>query len=108
MTFNIEIINIIHKLYITSIILILFSIWGIIHNRKNIIKILMSIEIMLLGINVFFIYISLIHNNHYGQIFFIFILTIAGAETAIGLALLIILYRIRKGIAIDYLTLMKG
>jgi NADH:ubiquinone oxidoreductase subunit K len=105
---NIFLISLINKIHITSLILIIIGICGMLYNRKNIIKIIMSIEIMLLGINLLFIYSTLIHNDITGQIYFIFILTIAGAETAIGLALLIILYKIRGTIAIDYLTLMKG
>lgn len=96
------------NLYTLSVIVFNIGIAGIFLNRKNIIIIIMSIEIMLLGINLFFIYTSIIYSNIIGQIFIIFILTIAGAESAIGLALLIILYKIRGTIAIEYLNLMKG
>nr|AJF36662.1 NADH dehydrogenase subunit 4L [Gefionella okellyi] len=92
----------------TSISLFCIGIWGIFLNRKNIIIIIMSIEIMLLGINLFFITTSILYNSIVGQIFTIFILTIAGAESAIGLALLIMLYKIRGSISIEYLNLMKG
>ena len=91
-----------------SLVLFTLGICGILLNRKNIILILMSIELMLLAINLNFIFFSIFIDDIVGQIFSLFILTIAAAESAIGLAILIIYYRIRGTIAISYLNILKG
>lgn len=76
--------------------------------EKNIIVLLMAIEIMLLAINYNFLMASLEVGNIYGQIFTLLVLTVAAAESAIGLALLMIYYRARGSIAIDFICLIKG
>ncbi len=89
---------------------ILFSIGlsGIFINRKNIISLLMSIEIMLLSININFVAFSALLNDIVGQIFSIFILTIAGAEAAIGLAILVVYFKNRRNISIEGASQLKG
>ena len=91
-----------------SLLLFTLGICGILLNRKNIIVILMSIELMLLAINLNFIFFSVFIDDIVGQIFSLFVLTIAAAESAIGLAILIIYYRTRGTIAISYLNILKG
>ena len=77
-------------------------------NRKNIIIMLMSIELMLLAVNFNFIIFSVFLDDVVGQIFAFFILTIAAAESAIGLAILVIYYRVRGTVSIEYINLLKG
>lgn len=81
---------------------------GIVINRKNIITLLMSIELMLLAINTNFIAFSHFQNNMVGQIFVFFILTVAAAEAAIGLAILIVLFRRTHTIEVEKLDNLKG
>ncbi len=100
-------IGIIHFL-ILSTILFSIGICGIFMNRNNIIMLLMSIEIMLLAVNINFIAFSAHLGDLVGQIFSIFILTVAGAEAAIGLAILVLYKNNRKTIATEDLSLMKG
>lgn len=90
--------------------LILFSIGvcGIFLNKKNIITILMSIEIMLLAVNINMVAFSSFLNDINGQVFTIFILTVAAAEAAIGLAILVIYFRGRSSIEIEDVNCMKG
>lgn len=80
---------------------------GIIVNRKNIINTIISIEIMLLGVNLFLISTSCYLDDISGNILFIYILTIAGCEAAIGLTIVILLYRRINTIDIDYVKLIK-
>jgi NADH-quinone oxidoreductase subunit K len=89
---------------------VLFSLGmaGIIINRKNIITLLMSIELMLLGVNTNFIAFSYFLGNNIGEVFVFFILTVAAAEAAIGLAIMVLLYRNRKTIEVEKLDLLKG
>lgn len=91
-----------------SMILFLLGIWGIFLNRKNIIIMLMSIELMLLAVNLNFLFFSVYLDDMMGQIFALFILTVAAAESAIGLALLVSYYRVRGSIAVELIHLMKG
>ena len=77
-------------------------------NRKNIIVMLMSIELMLLAVNFNFLVFSMVVDDVLGQVFSLFILTVAAAESAIGLALLVIYYRARGTVAIEFINLMKG
>jgi NADH-quinone oxidoreductase subunit K len=91
-----------------SIFLFLLGIWGIFLNRKNIIIMLMSIELMLLAVNLNFVIFSVYLDDMIGQLFAIFILTVAAAESAIGLAILVIYYRIRGTLAVEYINLIKG
>lgn len=91
-----------------SFVLFLFGIWGLILNRKNIIIILMSIELMLLAVNLNFIVLSVYIDDLVGQVFSLFILTVAAAESAVGLAIVVIYYRVRGSILIENLSLMRG
>ena len=84
------------------------SIAGIILNRKNLIVLLMSIELMLLAVNTNFIGFAHFFGQTTGEIFVFFILTVAAAEAAIGLAILVVLFRNRRSIDIDDMAEMKG
>jgi NADH-quinone oxidoreductase subunit K len=81
---------------------------GIMLNRKNIILMLMSIELMLLAVNFNFIVFSVFLDDVVGQIFALFVLTVAAAESAIGLAILVVYYRIRGTVSIEYINLLKN
>lgn len=81
---------------------------GIIINRKNIIVLLMSIELMLLAVNTNFVAFSYFLNNNIGQVFVFFILTVAAAEAAIGLAIMVVLFRKAGTIEVNKLDLLKG
>lgn len=81
---------------------------GIILNQKNIITLLMSIELILLAVNTNFIAFSYFLGNLVGQIFVFFVLTVAAAEAAIGLAILVVLYRSRGTIEVQQLDALKG
>jgi NADH-quinone oxidoreductase subunit K len=91
-----------------AMVLFLLGLSGIFLNRKNIIILLMSIELMLLSINFNFIIFSVFLDDILGQLFALLVLTIAAAESAIGLAILVIYYRVRGTIAIEFIDLMKG
>jgi len=88
--------------------LFLLGVWGIFLNRKNIILLLMAIELMLLAVNYNFVVSSLLIDDLVGQIFALLVLTVAAAESAIGLALLMVYYRVRGSISIDFIRLLKG
>ena len=81
---------------------------GIFLNRKNVIIILMSIELMLLAVNINFVAFSAYLNDLIGQVFALFVLTVAAAEAAIGLAILVVYFRNRGSIAVEDINLMKG
>ena len=89
-------------------ILFAISIVGIFLNRKNVIIILMSIELMLLAVNINFVAFSHYLQDISGQIFVFFILTVAAAESAIGLAILVVLFRNQHTINVDDLDKLKG
>ena len=93
-----------------SVAAILFTIGvvGIFLNRKNIIIILMSIELILLAVNTNLVAFSSFLGDIVGQIFALIVLTVAAAETAIGLAILVVLYRNRGSIAVEDVNVMKG
>jgi NADH-quinone oxidoreductase subunit K len=91
-----------------SLLLFLLGVWGIFLNRKNIIVMLMSIELMLLAINMNFVFFSVYLDDLVGQMFALFVLTVAAAESAIGLALLVVYYRVRGTIAVEFINLLKG
>ncbi len=93
---------------ILGAILFSLSVAGIFINRKNLIVILMSIELMLLAVNINFIAFSYYLDDIAGQIFVFFILTVAAAEAAIGLAILIVLFRNKRSINVQELDEMKG
>ena len=96
------------KFLFVAISLFFIGLCGIMLNRKNIIIMLMSIELMLLAVNFNFIIFSVFLDDVVGQIFAFFILTIAAAESAIGLAILVIYYRVRGSVSIEYINLLKG
>ena len=96
-----------HYLWVGAI-LFAIGIFGIFINRKNIIIILMSIELMLLAVNINFVAFSMQLNNLVGQVFAMFVLTVAAAEAAIGLAILVVYFRNRGTIAVEDINLMKG
>jgi NADH-quinone oxidoreductase subunit K len=93
---------------ILGAILFALSIAGIFLNRKNVIILLMCIELMLLAVNINFVAFSHFLENTVGQVFVFFILTVAAAEAAIGLAILIVLFRNRSTINVDELDSLKG
>ena len=93
---------------IISFSLFLIGIVGIFLLKKNIIIILMSIELMLLSININFVIFSIYLDDVTGQIFALFILTVAAAESAIGLAILVIYYRIKGLVSINFINSIKG
>lgn len=84
------------------------SVLGIFLNRKNIIVLLMAIELMLLAVNMNFIAFSHFLDDTAGQIFVFFILTVAAAESAIGLAILVVLFRARRSINVEDIDRLKG
>ena len=96
-----------HYLILSAIVFVI-GICGIFLNRKNMIIILISIEVMLLAVNINMVAFSVYLQDLNGQIFSIFILTVAAAEAAIGLAILVVLYRNKKSIEIDDLSELKG
>jgi NADH-quinone oxidoreductase subunit K len=96
-----------HYLVVASLLFVL-GICGIFLNRKNVITILMSIELMLLSVNINFVAFSTYLGDLSGQVFTVFVLTVAAAEAAIGLAILVIYYRNRGSIAVEDINLMKG
>ena len=96
-----------HYLTVAAILFTL-GIFGIFLNRKNVIVILMSVELMLLAVNINFVAFSVELNDMVGQVFAVFILTVAAAEAAIGLAILVIYFRNRGSIAVEDINMMKG
>lgn len=93
---------------IVAAILFGLGIAGMIVNRKNIISLLMSIELMLLAVNTNFVAFSHFLGNNVGQVFVFFILTVAAAEAAIGLAIMVVLYRRVDTIEVQNLDTLKG
>jgi NADH-quinone oxidoreductase subunit K len=89
-------------------ILFTLGIAGIILNRKNIIVILMSVELILLAVNLNLVAFSAFLGDLTGQVFALLVLTVAAAESAIGLAILVVFYRNRGSIAVEDINLMKG
>jgi NADH-quinone oxidoreductase subunit K len=95
--------------YLTvAAILFTTGIFGIFLNRKNVIVILMAIELMLLSVNINFVAFSSFLGNLVGQVFALLVLTVAAAEAAIGLAILVVYFRNRRTIAVEDINLMKG
>lgn len=93
---------------ILGAILFAISVVGIFLNRKNVVILLMAIELLLLAVNMNFVAFSHYLNDIAGQVFVFFILTVAAAESAIGLAILIVLFRSRQTINVDELDSLKG
>jgi NADH-quinone oxidoreductase subunit K len=95
--------------YLTlAAILFTLGVVGIFLNRKNVIIILMSIELMLLAVNVNLVAFSVFLHDLVGQVFAMFVLTVAAGEAAIGLAILVVYFRNRGSIAVEDINLMKG
>ncbi|EGV51396.1 NADH-quinone oxidoreductase subunit K [Candidatus Endoriftia persephone str. Guaymas] len=93
---------------VVGAILFALSIAGIFLNRKNVIILLMCIELMLLAVNINFVAFSHFLGDSAGQVFVFFILTVAAAEAAIGLALLVVLFRSRRSINVEDMDALKG
>jgi NADH-quinone oxidoreductase subunit K len=96
-----------HYLTVAAILFTL-GVFGIFINRKNIIVILMSVELILLAVNLNLVAFSAQLNDLQGQVFALMILTVAAAEAAIGLAILVIFYRNRGSIAVEDVNMMRG
>jgi NADH-quinone oxidoreductase subunit K len=96
-----------HYLTVAAILFTL-GIFGIFLNRKNVIIIMMSIELMLLAVNINFVAFSVVLNDLVGQVFAMFVLTVAAAEAAIGLAILVVYFRNRGTIQVEDIDMMKG
>ena len=95
--------------YLTvAAILFTIGVFGIFVNRKNVIVILMSVELILLAVNINFVAFSTYLGDLVGQVFALFVLTVAAAEAAIGLAILVVYFRTRGTIAVEDVNLMKG
>ena len=95
-------------LFIVSSVLFIVGLFGIILNRKNVLLILISIEVMLLSININFIFFSIFLDDFFGQVFAFFVLTVAAAESAIGLAILVTFYKVHNTLSIDTINLLQG
>jgi NADH-quinone oxidoreductase subunit K len=91
-----------------NLILFLLGFWGLFVVRKNLIMILIAIELLLLSVNLNFVVFSVFLDDLVGQVFALSILTVAAAESAIGLAILVVFYRIRGVISIDFSGVLKG
>ena len=96
-----------HYLVLSGILFTL-GVFGIFINRKNVIVILMSIELILLSVNINFVAFSSFLGDLTGQVFALLVLTVAAAEAAIGLAILVVYYRNRGTIAVEDINMMKG
>ena len=96
-----------HYLFLSAFLFII-GIFGIFVNRKNIIIILMAIEILLMAVNINLVAFSSFMDDLVGQVFTLFVLTVAAAEAAIGLAILVCFYRSRGSILVDDANVMKG
>jgi len=95
--------------YLTvAALLFTVGVFGIFLNRKNVIIILMSIELILLAVNINFVAYSAFLHDLVGQVFAMFVLTVAAAEAAIGLAILVVYFRNRGSIAVEDVNVMKG
>ena len=105
--YNISSISLEHYLFLGAVLFTL-GVFGIFLNRKNVITILMSIELMLLAVNINLVSFSAYLNDISGQIFTIFVLTVAAAEAAIGLAILVVFYRNKGSIAVEDIDTLKG
>jgi len=96
------------KYLLIGLILFLIGLCGLMLNRRNLIIMLMSIELMLLAINLNFITFSIFLDDIMGQMFALFILTVAAAESAIGLAIVVCYFRIRNSIALENIYILRG
>lgn len=94
--------------FLTNFILFLSGALGIIYNTRNVLIIIMCIELILLSVNLNFIIASTYLNDFVGQVFSLIILTVAAAESAIGLAIIILFFRLKGNISISGVTNLKG
>ena len=101
------VIGLAHYLTVAAI-LFTIGVVGIFLNRRNVIIILMSIELILLAVNINLVAFSVTLNDLVGQVFALFVLTVAAAEAAIGLAILVVFFRNRGSIAVEDISMMKG
>jgi len=100
-------ISLVHYLLLAAIIFVI-GVMGIFLNRKNVIIILMSIELILLAVNINLVSFSIFKQDLTGQIFAMFILTVAAAEAAIGLAIIVVYYRNKGSIRVEDISSLKG
>ncbi len=100
-------IGLFHYLTVASVLFTL-GVFGIFLNRRSVITILMSIELILLAVNINFVAFSVHLNDLAGQVFAMFVLTVAAAESAIGLAILVVFFRNRGSIAVEDISELKG
>ncbi|MBZ8132279.1 NADH-quinone oxidoreductase subunit NuoK [Afifella sp. IM 167] len=96
-----------HYLTVAAVLFTL-GVFGIFLNRKNVIIILMSVELLLLAVNINFVAFSSFLGDLVGQIFALFVLTVAAAEAAVGLAILVVFFRNRHSIAVEDINMMRG
>jgi NADH-quinone oxidoreductase subunit K len=96
-----------HYLFVAAVMFTI-GVFGIFLNRKNVIVILMSIELILLAVNINFVAYSAFLHDLVGQVMAMFVLTVAAAEAAIGLAILVVYFRNRGSIAVEDVNVMKG
>jgi len=95
------------KMTFVAVTLFLLGVWGIYLNRRNILIMIMSLELMLLAVNLNFLFFSVYLDDLMGQVFSLLILTVAAAESAIGLALLVVYHRVRGTISVEYINLLR-
>jgi len=93
---------------IVSVTLFIIGLVGFLANRKNILLLLLALEIMLLAVNINFVVFSVFLDDLLGQLFTLIVLTVAAAESALGLAILIVYYRVRGGIALDTVQTLRS
>ena len=93
---------------IVSVTLFTIGLVGFLANRKNILLLLLALEIMLLAVNINFVVFSVFLDDLLGQVFTLIVLTVAAAESALGLAILIVYYRVRGGIALDTVHTLRS
>ena len=101
------VVGLFHYLFVAALLLVM-GIFGIFLNRKNVIVILMSVELILLAVNINLVAFSTHSGDLTGQVFALLVLTVAAAEAAIGLAVLVAYYRNRGSIAVDDINALKG
>lgn len=97
-----------HQYLAVALVLFTIGMCGIVLGRKNIIIMLMSVELMLLAVNLNFLIFSVYIDDLIGQLFALLVLTVAAAESAIGLAILVIYFRVRGSILVEYIHFIKG
>ncbi|HEX5866647.1 MAG TPA: NADH-quinone oxidoreductase subunit NuoK [Beijerinckiaceae bacterium] len=97
-----------HHYLVVAAVLFTLGVFGIFLNRKNVIVILMSVELILLAVNINLVAFSTHLNDIVGQVFALLVLTVAAAEASIGLAILVVYYRNRGSIAVEDINMMRG